>query len=51
MTRSKVVLVPSDLLESDVVIDSRHVIPIVFVTAILPDGKPSGSISEAPFGG
>jgi len=26
-------------------------IPIVFVTAILPDGKPSGSISEAPFGG
>ena len=28
-----------------------NLIPIVLVTAILPDGKPSGSISEAPFRG
>jgi len=28
-----------------------RLIPIVLVTAILPDGKPSGSISEAPFRG
>jgi len=32
-------------------IPSQVLIPTVLVTATLPDGKPSGSISKAPFEG
>ena len=45
MTRGKVALVPSDLLESDVVIDSRHVTIQALTEVSLPgpaaDGRPS----------